>query len=84
LADDQDLFWIAEVTDADDKKVALHYYHYTINRNGEKMYKPHNFTRSYRSVDLISHFFTEDFAKPTSKKYRKNTTCTLEKKYSKF
>jgi hypothetical protein len=31
VVDDKDLFWIAEVTDADDEKVALHYYHYTIN-----------------------------------------------------
>jgi hypothetical protein len=39
VADDKDLFWIAEVTDADDEKVALRYYHYTINRNDEKIYK---------------------------------------------
>jgi hypothetical protein len=25
-----------------------------------------------------------EFAKPASKKYRKNTICTLERKYSKF
>jgi hypothetical protein len=26
----------------------------------------------------------EEFANPASKKYRKNTICTLERKYSKF
>jgi hypothetical protein len=35
--DDKDLFWIAKVTDTNNKKVALCYYHYTINRNDEKI-----------------------------------------------
>jgi hypothetical protein len=46
VADDKDLFWIAEVTDANVEKVALHYYHYTINQNNEKIYKLHNSTKS--------------------------------------
>jgi hypothetical protein len=43
-ANDKDLFWIAKVTDADDKKKAFCYYYYTINQNDEKIYKLHNFT----------------------------------------
>jgi hypothetical protein len=46
VANDKNLFWIAEVTDADDEKIALRYYHYTINRNDEKIYKLHNSTGS--------------------------------------
>jgi hypothetical protein len=92
MADDKDLFWIAEVTDADNKKVALHYYHYTINWNNKKIYKLHNSTKSCGLADIISHFSTKDriftkngeFAKPASKKYRKSSICTLERKYSKF
>jgi hypothetical protein len=60
VADDKDLFWIAEVTDVNDKKVALRYYHYLINWNDEKIYKLHNSTRSCGPADIISHFFTKD------------------------
>jgi hypothetical protein len=60
VADDKDLFWIAEVTDTDDEKVALHYYHYTINRNDEKIYKLHNSTKSCGLADIISYFSTKD------------------------
>jgi hypothetical protein len=92
VADDKDLFWIAEVTNADDEKVALRYYHYMINWNDEKIYKLHNSTGSCGPANIISHFSQkieflpkmEEFAKPASKKYRKNTICTLERKYSKF
>jgi hypothetical protein len=59
VADNKDLFWI-EVTDANNEKVALCYYHYTINWNDEKIYKLHNSTRSYRPADIISHFSIED------------------------
>jgi hypothetical protein len=31
VANDEDLFWIAEVIYMDDKKIALYYYHYIIN-----------------------------------------------------
>jgi hypothetical protein len=82
VADDKDLFWIAEVTDVDDKKVALCYYHYMINRNDEKIYKLYNSTGSC-GPDIISHFSTEDriFTKNgriklASKKYRKNIAQT--------
>jgi hypothetical protein len=34
VANDKDLFWIAN-----DKKIALRYFHYTINWNDEKIYK---------------------------------------------
>jgi hypothetical protein len=92
MANDKDLFWSTEVTKADDKKVALLYYHYLINRNDKKIYKLHNSTGSYGLADSSVTFpqkiellpKMEEFAKPASKKYRKNTICTLERKYSKF
>jgi hypothetical protein len=88
VADDKDLFWIAEVTDVDDKKVALHYYHYTINRNDEKIYKLQVVDQQISSVTFPQKIEflpkMEEFAKPASKKYRKNTIYTLERKYSKF
>jgi hypothetical protein len=58
-SDNKDLFWIAEVTNTNDKKVALHYYHYTIN------FLPK----------------IEEFAKPASKKYKKNTICILRRPF---
>jgi hypothetical protein len=54
VADDQDFFWIAEVTNANDEKVALCYYHYTNKLNDEKIYKLHNSTRSCRSANIIT------------------------------
>jgi hypothetical protein len=60
VADDKDLFWIAKMTDADDEKVALCYYHYTINWNDEKINKLYNSTGSYKPADIIGHFSTKD------------------------
>jgi hypothetical protein len=42
ISDDQDLYWIAEVTTADEENVALRYFHYTKNRENEKIWKLHN------------------------------------------
>jgi hypothetical protein len=35
ISDNQDLYWIAEVTIADEEKVALRYFHYSKNRENE-------------------------------------------------
>jgi hypothetical protein len=33
LADNQDRFWIAQVTDMDDEEISLRYFHFTYNSN---------------------------------------------------
>jgi hypothetical protein len=81
VADDKDLFWIAKVTDADDKKIALHYYHYMINRNNEKIYKLHNSTRSYGLVDIISHFSTKGRILTKNRRIRKASLKKIQKEY---
>jgi hypothetical protein len=48
ISDDQDLYWIAEVTTADEEKVALRYFHYTKNRENEKIWMLYN-NRKLRS-----------------------------------
>jgi hypothetical protein len=60
IAHDKDLFWIAKVTNTDDEKITLCYYHYTINQSDDKIYKLYNFTRSCELADIISYFFTKD------------------------
>jgi hypothetical protein len=92
VADNKDLFWIAEVTDADDEKIALCYYHYTINRNDEKIYKLHNSTKSCGLADIISHFSIEDriftknvrICKASLKKLQKEYYMYTKKKIQRF
>jgi phenylacetate-coenzyme A ligase PaaK-like adenylate-forming protein len=81
VADDKDLFWIAKVTDADDEKVALRYYHYMINRNEEKIYKLHNSTGSCGPADIISYFSTEDRIFTKNGRIRKASLKKIQKEY---
>jgi hypothetical protein len=39
ISDDKDIYWIAKVTDSDEKKVVLQYFYYTKNRENEKIWK---------------------------------------------
>jgi hypothetical protein len=38
LANNQDRFWIAQVTDMDDKEISLRYFYFTRNGNDDKIY----------------------------------------------
>jgi hypothetical protein len=60
ILDDQDLYWIAEVTTADEENLALRYFHYTKNRENERIWKLHNTTGSCGPDDILCHFGTED------------------------
>jgi hypothetical protein len=81
VADDKDLFWIAEMINTDNEKIAFHYYHYTINQNDEKIYKLHNFTRSYGPADIISHFSTKDRIFTKNRRIRKASLKKIQKEY---
>jgi hypothetical protein len=81
VADDKDLFWIAEVTDADDEKVALCYYHYMINQNDKKIYKLHNSSRSCGLADIISYFSTKDRIFTKNGRIHKASLKKIQKEY---
>jgi hypothetical protein len=44
LADNQDRFWIAQITDTDNEEISLRYFHFTCNGNNDKRFKLHDFT----------------------------------------
>jgi hypothetical protein len=58
VANNKDLFWIAEVTDTDNKKIAFCYYHYVINWNNEKINKLYNSTRSCGPANCLGYVST--------------------------
>lgn len=60
IADDNDLYWIAEITDSDEEKLVLRYFHYTKNRENEKLYKLHHTTGSCGPGDVLCHFNTNN------------------------
>jgi hypothetical protein len=84
VADDKDLFWIAKVTDVDSKKIALRYYHYTINWSDEKIYKLHNFIRSCGLADIISHFSTKDKIFTKNRRIYKASLKKIQKEYEMY
>jgi hypothetical protein len=60
---------------------ALHYYHYMINWNDEKIYKLHNSTKSCGPADIISHFSTKDRIFTKNERICKASLKKIQKEY---
>jgi hypothetical protein len=52
--------WIAEVTTANEKKLALRYFHYAKNCENEKIWKIYNTTGSCGPGNVLCHFGMKD------------------------
>jgi hypothetical protein len=53
FADNQDCFWIAQVTETDDEEISLRYFHFTCNDNDDKRYKLHDSTGNCGISDIL-------------------------------
>jgi hypothetical protein len=83
LADNQDRFWIAQVTDTDNEKIeiSLRYFHFTRNGNDDKRYKLHDSTGNCGISDVLCSFFSKEKIFTKNRKIRKVSLTKIKKAY---